>query len=206
MVRKFESRKRSLTPLGHKVCRESWLHALLLVLLGVRASFKDSDIFCRSGVRTYLGIFLIFGEFFSFTSVTTPESSFLQTSRRQVRSVRPVPTSYQYSGPVFVSGGRLKASHVFLRIDRIRKSLEPPYAGPCKFRSRTSKLFTVEVNSRPVTISIERLKAALMLPDEIACRNFPRIIRVVPRSLMSSLYMEDVHGRLFISRLDCLCD
>ncbi|GBN17658.1 hypothetical protein AVEN_199278-1 [Araneus ventricosus] len=166
-------------------------------------SFQESDIFCRIDVQIYLEAAW---RTFSNTSVTTPESLFLQTSRRQVRSFRPVPTSYHCSSPVFVRGDRLKASHVFLRIDRILKSLEPPYASPYKVLSKTSKLFIVEFNGRPVTISIERLKAAHMFPDEIASRKFPRIIRVVPRSLMSSLYMEGVHSKLFISRLDCLCD
>ncbi|GBM31439.1 hypothetical protein AVEN_39237-1 [Araneus ventricosus] len=104
------------------------------------------------------------------TSVTTPESSFLQTLRRHVRSFIPVLTSHHWSGPLFVSGDLLKASHVVLRIHRIRKSLEPPYAGPYKVLSRTSKVFTMEVNSRPVTVSIDRLKAVHMFPDEVSSR------------------------------------
>ncbi|GBN05172.1 hypothetical protein AVEN_230509-1 [Araneus ventricosus] len=42
----------------------------------------------------------------------------------------------------------------------MRKSLEPPYAGPYKVLSRTEKVFTVETDGKPTTVSIDRLKAA----------------------------------------------
>ncbi|GBM31434.1 hypothetical protein AVEN_39233-1 [Araneus ventricosus] len=93
------------------------------------------------------------------------------TSRRHVRSFIPVLTSHHWSGPEFVSGDLLKASHVVLRIHRIRKSLEPTYAGPYKVMSRTSKEFTMDVNGTPVTVSIDRLKAVYIFPDEVASRN-----------------------------------
>ncbi|GBN20756.1 hypothetical protein AVEN_104148-1 [Araneus ventricosus] len=81
---------------------------------------------------------------------------------------RPVPTSHHCSALAFVSGDLLNASHEFLKIDQIRKSLEPPYAGPYKVLSRTSKVFTVGVDSRPVKVSIDELKAADVFPDEVA--------------------------------------
>ncbi|GBL87744.1 hypothetical protein AVEN_81353-1 [Araneus ventricosus] len=106
------------------------------------------------------------------TSVTTPIpiSSFLQTLRRHVRSSRPVHTSNHCSGPVLVSGDLLTEFHIYLRIDRIRKSLEPSYAGSYKVLSRTFKVFTVEVDGKPVTVLIDMLKAAHVVPEEVAFR------------------------------------
>ncbi|GFV27790.1 transposon Ty3-G Gag-Pol polyprotein [Trichonephila clavipes] len=54
---------------------------------------------------------------------------------------------------------------VFLRIDRVRKTLEPPYAGPFKVLSRTDKVFKLEINGKAVSVSIDRLKAAHSFSD-----------------------------------------
>ncbi|GBN26682.1 hypothetical protein AVEN_188335-1 [Araneus ventricosus] len=150
---------------------ESWLHALPSVLHDIRTIFKE-DLVTFAAELVYGSPLKLPGEFFSSMLVTAPASSFSQTLRHHVSSFRHVPSSNRCSGQVFVIGdllNLLKASRVFLRIARIRKSLEPPYAGPYKALSRTSSVFTVEVDGRPVTISI-RLKAAHAFPDEVASR------------------------------------
>ncbi|GBM32887.1 hypothetical protein AVEN_21753-1 [Araneus ventricosus] len=95
--------------------------------------------------------------------------------RQHVHSFRPVPTKHHCSGAVFVSHDLIKASHVFLRIDRVRKSLEPPYAGPYKVLSITEKVFTVEINGKPTTVSIDRLKAAHLFLDDFSSKSFPPV-------------------------------
>ncbi|GBO31157.1 hypothetical protein AVEN_136213-1 [Araneus ventricosus] len=69
----------------------------------------------------------------------------------------------------------VKASHVFLRIDRVRKPLEPPYAGPYKVLSKTEKIFTVEIDGKPTTVSIDRLKTAYLFSDEVAFKITPPV-------------------------------
>ncbi|GFW54362.1 transposon Ty3-I Gag-Pol polyprotein [Trichonephila clavipes] len=111
---------------------ESWLDSLPMVLLGIRSSFKQ-DL----------------------------EASSVELSLRQhVRSFHPVPVKHHGSNPVFISKDLLQASHVFLRIDRVRKALEPPYAGSFKVLSRTDKVFKLEIKGKAVSVSIDRLKAA----------------------------------------------
>ncbi|GBL78989.1 hypothetical protein AVEN_48950-1 [Araneus ventricosus] len=91
--------------------------------------------------------------------------------RQHVHSFRPVSTTHQGSSAVFVSDDLIKASHIFLKIDRVRKSLEPPYAGPYEVLSRREKVFTVEIDSKPTTVSIDRLKAAHFFLDEFPSRS-----------------------------------
>ncbi|GBO05935.1 Pro-Pol polyprotein [Araneus ventricosus] len=91
--------------------------------------------------------------------------------RQHVRSFRPVSITHHGSSAVFVSDDLIKVSHVFLRIDRVRKSLEPPYSGPYKVLSRTEKVFTVEIDGKPTTVSIDRLKAAHLFLDEFPSRS-----------------------------------
>ncbi|GBM75667.1 hypothetical protein AVEN_269894-1 [Araneus ventricosus] len=95
--------------------------------------------------------------------------------RHHVRSFRPVPTTHHCSSAVFVSDDLIKTTHVFLRIDRVRKSLEPPNDGPYKVLSRTEKVFTVEIDGKPTTVSIDRLKAAHLFLDDFPSRPSPPV-------------------------------
>ncbi|GFX04982.1 pol polyprotein [Trichonephila clavipes] len=136
---------------------ESWLDSLPIVLLGIRSSFKQ-DLEASSVELVYGTTLKLPGEFFVNTPATTSTASFLQSLRQHVRSFRPVPVKPHSSNPVFISKDRLQASHVFLRIDRVRRALEPPYAGSFKVLSRTDKVFKLEMNGK--SVSIDRLKAA----------------------------------------------
>ena len=50
--------------------------------------------------------------------------------------------------------------HVFIRRDSVKKPLEQPYDGPFKILSRTDKYYTLDINGKWDTVSIDRLKAA----------------------------------------------
>ncbi|GBN38314.1 Transposon Tf2-8 polyprotein [Araneus ventricosus] len=50
-------------------------------------------------------------------------------------------------------------------VDRLTKSLVPPYSGPHLVVSRTSKHFTIQVGSCQQTVSIDRLKPAFQLAE-----------------------------------------
>ena len=52
------------------------------------------------------------------------------------------------------------ATHVFVRHDAICQPLQPPYDGPYPVTKRTPKHFTVNINGRHNTISIDCLKPA----------------------------------------------
>ncbi|GBL77508.1 hypothetical protein AVEN_41888-1 [Araneus ventricosus] len=153
---------------------ENWLDALPLVLLGIRSSFKP-DLATSSTELVYGTTLKLPGEFFSNTPVTTSTSSFLQMLRHHVRLFRPVPTKNRCSSAVFVSDDLIKASRVFLRIYWVRKSLEPPYACPYKVLSRTEKVFTVKIDGKPTTVSIDRLKAAHLFLDDFPSWSSPPV-------------------------------
>lgn len=62
-----------------------------------------------------------------------------------------------------------KATHVWLRLDRVRKALEAPYQGPFKVLSRTADTITIEIRGKPEVVTIDRVKPA-KLP-----KSFPQI-------------------------------
>ncbi|GFW77979.1 pol polyprotein [Trichonephila clavipes] len=143
---------------------ESWLDSLPMVFLGIRSSFKQ-DLEASSAKLVYGTTLKLPGDFFVNTPATTSTTSFLQSLRQHVHSFHPVPVKHHGSNPVFISKDLLQESHVFLRIDRVRRALEPPYAGPFKVLSRTDKVFKLEINGKAVSVSIDRLKAAHSFSD-----------------------------------------
>ena len=56
-------------------------------------------------------------------------------------------------------------SHVWVRVDRIRKPLEAPYSGPYKVLQLHDKTVTIETTpGNSQVVSIERVKPALLQP------------------------------------------
>ncbi|GBN42741.1 hypothetical protein AVEN_245681-1 [Araneus ventricosus] len=59
------------------------------------------------------------------------------------------------------------SSHVFLRVDAVQSSLSQPYTGPYKVLSRTNKNFIILKDNKKVTVTIDRLKPAQLLLDNV---------------------------------------
>ena len=50
------------------------------------------------------------------------------------------------------------STHVYVRKDALRLSLQPPYDGPFKVLERTNNYFLIDINGKEKTINIDRLK------------------------------------------------
>lgn len=98
--------------------------------------------------------------------------SLLARLRQHFAQVRPTPASRHANPGVFVHRDLAKCSHVFLRVDRVRRSLTPPYTGPHRVIDRDSrgKTMTIEVRGKGITVSIDRVKPAFSLPDSPEAR------------------------------------
>ena len=62
------------------------------------------------------------------------------------------------------------ASHVFLRVDAVRRPLTAPYDGPFLVLDKTPETFKILKNNKPVIVSIDRVKPAFVfdsLPDPV---------------------------------------
>ncbi|XP_037942650.1 uncharacterized protein LOC119675515 [Teleopsis dalmanni] len=81
--------------------------------------------------------------------------------------LRPVPGSNHAKAKTFVQRDLQTCSHVFLRDDNVRPLLKSPYDGPFKVIRRDRKLITILIKDRPVQVSIDRVKAAYLLNEEI---------------------------------------
>ncbi|KAL0851260.1 hypothetical protein ABMA28_007096 [Loxostege sticticalis] len=122
-----------------------WTEALPLVLLGMRSAWKE-DLQLNCPKDDYQ---------------TADVTQYATRLRAYMVKLSPRPTTWHTSTSTFYIPRDLQtSSHVFIRQDRVRGALEPPYAGPYKVVNRQPKYFTLDVNAKNVNVSIDRLKPA----------------------------------------------
>jgi hypothetical protein len=61
--------------------------------------------------------------------------------------------------------------YVFVRVDSVRKPLQPPYDGPFKVIQRRDKYFLIDRNGHQDAVNIDRLKVAFVEPSAQADNN-----------------------------------
>ena len=154
---------------------DTWIDTLPLVLLGLRTALKE-DISSTAAEMVYGTTLRLPGEFFTpspTTSLPDP-SDFVMQLKSHFQTIQPQPprmTQRNSSIPHKLS----TATHVFVRHDGVRKPLQPPYDGPFPIIRRTDKHFTIAINGRNDTISIDRLKPAhIDSEDSQPSRNTPQ--------------------------------
>ena len=76
------------------------------------------------------------------------------------------PTTLGWIG-TFIHKDLATCTHVFLRQDGARRSLQPPYSGPPQVEARTDKTFTIVVRGRHTTVSTDRVKPAYFIHDDL---------------------------------------
>ena len=141
--------------------RNQWMDTLPLILLGLRSAFKE-DLQCTTSELVYGTTLRLPGEFFDTTSTSNLPDQHIYVSclRNTMQHIRPVPTSHHATRSTHVSKDLSTCTHVFIRHNAIRKSLQPPYDGPFKVIKRADKFYTILVNGHQQTISLDRLKPA----------------------------------------------
>ena len=167
MVERFHRQLKSA--LKTQSTPETWMDSLPLVLLGIRTSLK-TDLNSTAAEMVYGSSLRLPGEFFqsSHHHSLPDQSDFVNRLRTHFRSLQTVPPR-SATGISHIPPELSTSTHVFVRHDAIRKPLQPPYNGPYSVVKRTPKHFTVNINGRHDTVSIDRLKPAHIdfsaLPD-----------------------------------------
>ena len=143
-----------------------WVNALPLILLGFRVTVKE-DIGATPAEMVYGTTLRIPGEFFAEHKSSVTENEFVTDFRRIMADIRPAQTSDHGKTSTFVQPELKKCTHVFLRRDAVRPSLQPPYDGPfAVIKRKSDKVYTIRVRGKDVNATVDRLKAALVLADE----------------------------------------
>ena len=141
---------------------EQWTEALPLILLGIRTYLKE-DIGCTAADLVYGTTLRLPGEFFSpSTGSCSDPSSYVARLRTTMQALRATPPRHPLQQPVHTNTSLACASHVFVRHDAVKKPLQQPYDGPFQVIKRSPKFYTLNLNGRTDTVSIERLKPAYL--------------------------------------------
>jgi len=143
-----------------------WVEALPLVMLGIRATFKE-DIGATAAELVYGEPLRLPGQFFNTSDnyYTEDPNTLLHRLRQHIYNLRPVPASKHAKPGTFVFQDLKSCSHAFLRDDSVRKSLQPPYLGPYEVVERDSKSIILKKSDKPTKVSIDRVKPAYILVD-----------------------------------------
>lgn len=139
-----------------------WANEISLIMLGIRSTIKE-DINATPAEMLYGKTLRLPPDFFIDTQPPNNENEFVTQLRTSMKKIKPTTASRHSNNIKFYVQPELNnASHVFIRNDTVRSSLQHPYDGPFKIIKRDNKHFKININGRSSNISIDRLKAAFL--------------------------------------------
>ncbi|GFV82123.1 hypothetical protein TNCV_2790211 [Trichonephila clavipes] len=142
-----------------------WSEIIPIVLLGMRSAVKK-DINATCAELVYGTTLRLSSDLFSTDKITTTcNQTYVSFLREKMRALQPTPTSAHSNSSIFVPTKLKSCSHVFLRIDSVQPPLSQNYTGPHKVIRRTDKVFTILINGKRKTVSIDRVKPAYVWDD-----------------------------------------
>lgn len=143
---------------------EHWPSKLPLALLGLRAAYKP-DIKASAAEMVFGTQLRIPGEFIT-PSTANAEDEFVKHLRQHMNELRPTQTAWHHQEKLFVHASLASCTHVFVRTDKLRTSLIPPYEGPFEVLERRPKQYKLSIKGKEVVVSIDRLKPAFLEADQ----------------------------------------
>ena len=149
------------------MCHKSnkWTEILPTVLLGMRTAVKE-NLNASVSEMVYGKTIRLPGEFFEKSKENLSPEEFVTSLKHHMNTLQPVPVSHHTRpGKIFVHKNLTTCTHVFLRHDAVRTSLQPPYDGPYLVLEKTDKTFTISIKGVAKVVSVDRLKPAFYNAD-----------------------------------------
>ncbi|XP_015189679.1 PREDICTED: uncharacterized protein LOC107073505 [Polistes dominula] len=139
-----------------------WPDALPLVLLGLRNAFKE-DLQALLADMVFSTPLRIPGAFFAPCSSPVDHTFFIGRLRSLMEALSATPAfDYSRRRSYFFKDLRT-CTHIFQRVDTVRRPLEKPYSGPhWVLRCINYMVYVIEVNGSERTVSTDALKPAYL--------------------------------------------
>ena len=140
----------------------NWTELLPIVLLGIRATVKE-DLQCSPAELVYGTTLKLPGELSTSNQANPPIGypCFADRLTEQMRKLKPQQPRQQQRTS-YIPKDLATAPQVFIRVDASKPPLHPPYEGPYEVQERHRKYFVINKNGRKDTVSIDRLKPAIL--------------------------------------------
>lgn len=142
---------------------KDWYFELPLILLGLRTAYRE-DLQCSAADMVYGQTLRIPGEFLEAPTHNMDQAEF---SKVLHRSFKPANPDRHGTRKFFISPELKECTHVFVRVDTVKRPLQHPYDGPQRVLRRDAKWMDVLVAGKTQRISIDRLKPAFILNQEL---------------------------------------
>ena len=143
----------------------NWVESLPIVLLGIRTAIKE-DLGATAAEMIYDTGIRLPAEFF-VPAKQQANAEFANRLRERMSEIRPLPTSQHGEKKTFMFHDLQTSPYVFVRHDAIEGPLQPPYDGPYQVIQRREKTFTIRVKDKSVKVSVDRLKPAFVVSEDI---------------------------------------
>lgn len=151
--------------MARAISSNKWATELPIILLGLRTTYKE-DIKSSPAEMVYGKTLRIPGQFFGVNEPSIVyETDFVKQLSKVMNDLQPVAAAHHGKQNVFIFKSLNDCSHVFLRNDTVRSSLQFPYDGPYEVIERNDKFFKIRIRQREVNVSIDRLKPAYFPVD-----------------------------------------
>lgn len=138
----------------------TWTRELHTVLLGLRAALhKNTDL--SPALLTYGSTLRLPGDFFVPTKSKENDQEFVKKITETMATLSPSGQKRAHQR-TFIHKDLQTCTHVFLRVDYVKKPLTPPYDGPYKVIARQGKCYKIQLPTRTTVVSMDRLKPAYL--------------------------------------------
>ena len=169
--------------------KQNWLGALPIVLLGMRNIPKEDDV--SPTIAMTDTHFFLPQPIISSISEQSFSSSDIQKLAKEMNllsSTLPPEGRLHTTTKPFIPNDLKNCTHVWIRVDRVRRPLEAPYNGPFKVIYRTEKYFRIQLPSgHSENISIDRLKPVYIKDLSTSTSEKPQSQNKINEPLNSSL-------------------
>ncbi|GFT06264.1 retrovirus-related Pol polyprotein from transposon opus [Trichonephila clavipes] len=127
-----------------------WTESLPTVLLGLRAAIRP-DISYTIAQMVYGTSIKLPGEFLDPPTINMDPQNFVAKLQQHMAELKPLKSLSNRKQNIFVHKDLKSCSHVFIRIDSVKKALEPPYAVQ-KNRLKPAYLLAVESQNEQTSV------------------------------------------------------
>lgn len=151
-----------------RINNTSWVTELSTVLLGLR-TVPRTDTGVSAAQLVYGCSIRLPAEFYcNVDKKATEPHAMLDKIKDTIRNLKPRPYHHHSNdNRFFVSPDLKTCDNVFVR-RIVKSSLQTPYEGPYKVIKRNDKVFRIQLEDREVNMTIDRLKPAYLLKEEVS--------------------------------------